>query len=85
MLLLPSSDFNRGTEVDQEFYYHPFLNRDRIVHIVEPDLQTCEQISLLFRLEGFQTLFSINLRGFLVAIERRRPDVVIANLELGDR
>jgi FixJ family two-component response regulator len=68
----------------QELYYHPFLNRDRVVHIVEPDLSTCEQLSLLFRLEGFQTHFSINLGGFLVAIERRRPDVVIANLELGE-
>lgn len=36
------------------------------------------------RLEGFQTQFSINLRGFFASLERRRrPDLVIANLDLG--
>lgn len=66
-----------------EIYYHSFLNRDRLVHIVDPDLQTCETLSLLFRLEGFQTMFSINLAGFLAALERRRADVVVANFEIG--
>ena len=68
--------------MQDEIYYHSFLNRDRVVHIVDPDLQTCEALSVLFRLEGFQTAFSINLAGFLASLERRRPDVVIANLEL---
>lgn len=63
-------------------YYHPFLNRDRIVHIVDLDLQTCEELSVLFRLEGFQTAFSINLPGFMAGLERRRPDVVIVNFDL---
>ncbi|MEP7240800.1 MAG: LuxR C-terminal-related transcriptional regulator [Devosia sp.] len=65
-------------------YYHAIYNRDRLVHIVDPDLQTCETLSLLFRLEGFQTAFSVNLGGVLAGLDRRRPDVVIANLELGD-
>ena len=68
----------------EEIYYHSFLNRDRIVHIVDPDLMTCEALSVLFRLEGFQTAFSINLPGFLASLERRRPDVVIANLDLNE-
>lgn len=67
----------------EELFYRAYLNRDRIVHIVEPELQTCEELSLLFRLEGFQTVFSINLQGVLATLERRRPDVVIANLDLG--
>ena len=66
----------------EEIYYHSFLNRDRIVHIVDPDLQTCESLSVLFRLEGFQTAFSINLPGFLASLERRRPDVVLTNFDL---
>lgn len=66
----------------EEIYYHSFLNRDRIVHIVDPDLQVCEALSVLFRLEGFQTAFSINLPGFLASLERRRPDVVLTNFEL---
>lgn len=67
----------------QEIYYHSFLNRDRLVHIVDADLTTCETLSVVFRLEGFQTAFSIDLAGFLASLERRRPDVVIANLHLG--
>jgi two-component system response regulator FixJ len=68
----------------EDIYYHSFLNRDRLVHIVDPELQTCEALSVLFRLEGFQTAFSINLPGFLASLERRRPDVVIANIDLAD-
>jgi FixJ family two-component response regulator len=67
-----------------EIYYHSFLNRDRLVHVVDPDLTTCESLSVLFRLEGFQTAFSINLQGFAASLERRRPDVVVANLDLAE-
>lgn len=69
--------------MSDEIYYPSVLNRDRSVHIVDPDLGTCEALSLLFRLEAFQTMFSVNLGGFLAAVERRRPDVVIANFDLG--
>ncbi len=68
----------------EELYYHTFLNRDRIVHIVDPDLQTCEALSVLFRLGGFQTSFSVNLLGFAASLERRRPDVVITNFDLDE-
>ncbi|MCP8885225.1 LuxR C-terminal-related transcriptional regulator [Devosia sp. XJ19-1] len=64
-------------------YYHAFLNRDRLVHIVDPDPGTCEALSVLFRLEGFQTAFSLEPAHFVVAMERRRPDVVVANLDQG--
>ena len=70
--------------MSEEIFYRSFLNRDRLVHIVDPDLQSCELLSIHFRLEGFQTTFSINLPGFLATLDRRRPDVVIANFELGD-
>jgi two-component system, LuxR family, response regulator FixJ len=66
-----------------EIFYRSFLNRDRLVHICDPDLGTCEQLSLLFRLEGFQTAFSVSLAEFLAGLERRRADVVIANFDLG--
>jgi FixJ family two-component response regulator len=66
-----------------ELFYQSLINRDRVVHIIDPDLQTCEQLSVVFRLEGYQTMFSVNLPGFLAAMERRRPDVVITNFDLG--
>lgn len=69
--------------MEQDLYYRSHLSRDRLVHIVDADLTTCETLSVLFRLEGFQTAFSIDLTGFLATLERRRPDVVIASLDLG--
>ena len=64
-------------------YYHSFLNRDRLVHIVDGDVSTCEALSVLFRLEGFQTVFSVDTAGFYAGLERRRPDVVVLNMRIG--
>lgn len=64
-------------------FYHSLLNRDRLIHIVDPDLAICEALSVLFRLEGFQTTFSVDLAHFLPGLERQRPDVVLLNLDLG--
>jgi FixJ family two-component response regulator len=68
--------------MNEEIYYHAFMNRDRLVHILDPDPATCEALSILFRLEGFQTTFSLEAPAFLAAIDRRRPDVVVVNLRL---
>src|SRR5690606_6341929 len=62
--------------------YHPYLNRDRLVHIVDNDLRTCEALSVLFRLEGYQTAFSESATSFFATLERRHPDAVIASLGL---
>jgi two-component system response regulator FixJ len=70
--------------MSSEVYYHAYLNRDRLIHIVDPDIATCESLSILFRLEGFQTSFSTEPGGFLLAVERRRPDVAVINLRLGE-
>lgn len=66
-----------------ENYYHTFLNRDRLVHIVDSDPAMCEGLSVLFRLEGFQTIFSLEAPHFVASLERRRPDVAIINLVVG--
>lgn len=65
-------------------YYHSFLKRDRLIHIVDSDIATCEALSVLFRLEGFQTQFSIDADQFSVNLDRRRPDAVIVNLQVGE-
>lgn len=64
-------------------FYHSLLNRERLIHIVDADLATCEALSVLFRLEGFQTAFSVDLAQFLPDLERRRPDIVLLNLDIG--
>jgi two-component system, LuxR family, response regulator FixJ len=63
--------------------YPSYLNRDRLVHIVDADIHICETLSVLFRIEGYQTAFSVEAANFLAALERRRPDVVIANANIG--
>jgi FixJ family two-component response regulator len=73
-----------GVEMNDELYYHSFLNRDRLVHVVDPDPATCEALSVLFRLEGFQTAFSLNAQGLFSSLGSRRPDVVVLNIELED-
>lgn len=70
-------------DMDEEIYYRSFLNRDRLVHIVDGDAGTCEALSVLFRLEGFQTTFSLDLANFFAGLERRCPDVVVMNVLVG--
>lgn len=70
--------------MNSQAYYHSFLNRDRMVHIVDHDPATCESLSVLFRLEGFQTVFSLDAPHFIAALSRRQPDVAVINLAVGD-
>jgi two-component system response regulator FixJ len=70
--------------VNEEPFYRAILNRDRLVHILDPDIGTCETLSVLFRLEGFQTQFSQAAAQAMTAMERRQPDVVVMALDLGD-
>lgn len=70
--------------MNENFYYTPYLYRDTLVHILDADASTCEALSVLFRLEGFQTSFSVDMASFLAALDRRRPDVVVTNIRIGN-
>jgi FixJ family two-component response regulator len=72
-----------GDGVNDEDYYQTYLNRDRLIHIVGSDPATCEALSILFRLEAFQTSFSVEASSFIASIERRMPDAVVLNLQVG--
>lgn len=69
--------------LDAGGYDRSFFNRDRLIHILDADASTCEALSVLFRLEGFQTAFSLDTMSFFAALERRRPDVAIINQRIG--
>jgi two-component system response regulator FixJ len=69
--------------MNEDIYYHSYLNRDHLIHFLDPDPTTCEQLSVLFRLEGYQTAFSLDAVSLFAALDRRRPDLVIVNLKLG--
>lgn len=50
------------------------------IRIIDPDLSTCEALSVVFRLEGFQTSFSID---FDRALFSKTPiNVIVLNLDL---
>ncbi len=66
-----------------EIYYHNSLNKDRLIHIVDTDHATCEALDVLFRLEGFQTQISNSITQLLGQIDRRLPDVIIINMQVG--
>ena len=69
--------------MNENGYYHSFLNRDRLVHIIDTEAATCEALSVLFRLEGFQTMFSLDEAAFFASLERQRPDIVLLGIETG--
>lgn len=69
--------------MSQNAFYHSYLNRDLLVHILDADATTCEELSLFFRLEGFQTAFSLDAVSFFAAVDRRRPDLAIVNMRIG--
>lgn len=70
--------------MSNQIFYHSYLNRDRLIHIADPDPNTCEALSVLFRLEGFQTTFSLQAGDLAAGLERRRPDIVVLNMQLGE-
>jgi len=63
--------------------YHSHRTGDRLIHIVDGDIETCEASSVLFRLEGFQTGYFLEAAQFVTALERWQPDVVVLNLRVG--
>lgn len=69
--------------MDNDFFYRSFLNRDRLVHIADSDAETCDALAVVFRLDGFQVDVSTHAAAFIAAFERRRPDIVILNFDLG--
>ncbi len=68
--------------MNDEVFYHSFLNRDRLVFVIDPDPATCEALSVLFHLEGFQTAFSLDVQGFFSSLATRRPDIVVLSIEI---
>ena len=65
--------------MNDNVYYHSFLNRDRFVHIVDQDPSTCEALSVLFRLDGFQTACSLDAQGLFSSLLDRQPDIIVLN------
>lgn len=62
--------------------YHSAYNCDRIVHVVDDSIKTCEELGLTFKFDNYLTSFSLDLVDVFNAIERRQPDLLIMNMEV---
>jgi len=58
--------------------------RDRLISIVDRDLTTCETLSLLFRLEGYQTNFFTDTAGFYAGANRQAPNAAVLNANVSE-
>src|SRR5690606_25528241 len=61
----------------------PLCDGDRLIHILDAEPAACEALSVIFRLEGFRTGFSIDVKDFRAAMARRRPDLAVINFHVG--
>ncbi|KQT50181.1 hypothetical protein ASG47_20025 [Devosia sp. Leaf420] len=50
---------------------------DITVYILDSDLQSCEHLSVLFRLEGYATHFFLDTDSFNRAVSKRGPNLVV--------
>jgi two-component system response regulator FixJ len=58
------------------------VKAQKLIHICDDDLKTCEELSTLFRLEGYETTFSVSEDQFIAAIDKRAPDVAVLSLDM---
>lgn len=66
--------------IEAEYSYNTYHNRDRLIQIIDNDAKTCEELSVTFRIEGFQTAFAFDAGTFFASGNPKRPDVFLLNL-----
>lgn len=64
--------------------YRSSYNKTKTVHIVESDLNVCEELGVLFRIDGFQVEFSTTIQKFVDSLSKRRTDVAVIDLDFAD-
>lgn len=68
--------------MNDDVYYHSYLNRDRLIQIIDHDASTCEALSVLFKMEGYQTAYALDTQGLFSSRPHRHPDIVVLNIDL---
>lgn len=53
-----------------------------LIHIVDSDPAICESLSLLLRLEGYETSFSLSSDHFLTAVKKKAPNIAVVDLQM---
>lgn len=70
--------------LDSKLVYRFAFNRNRNVHVLDADPETCNSISTLFRLEGFEVETSSTIEQFLKSLKEKRIDVAVLNFAVHD-
>jgi two-component system, LuxR family, response regulator FixJ len=60
------------------------LNKDRLVFVVDADLQSCRVIAAAIKFEGYEVLQIHNVLDLFAKLQDRTPDAVIINSRIGD-
>lgn len=68
--------------MDMTLAISPRMLAGKLLYIVDDDIGRCEILSVLLRLEGFQTNFFVDTDQFLTLCARRAPDIVLLSLAL---
>src|SRR6476659_3806742 len=68
--------------MSEAIVFSPSLKAQRLIDIFDQDIKTCEVLSLLLRLEGFDTAVDLDLVGLKLRLEHKRPDLLICNSAL---
>jgi FixJ family two-component response regulator len=59
------------------------LNKDRLVFVVDSDLQSCRVIAAAIKFEGYEVLQIHNVLDLFAKLQDRTPDAVIINARIG--
>jgi len=59
------------------------LNKDRLVFVVDGDLQSCRVIAAAIKFEGYEVLQIHNVLDLFAKLQDRTPDAVIINSRIG--
>lgn len=60
------------------------LTKQRVVHLLEADIEACENLSMLMRMEGYEVEIFTRAEPFWQSLEFRQPDIVVMNAMLGE-
>ncbi len=70
-----------GEQQSDTLYYRTFLNRDRLIHILDADPVAADQLRTMLRSEGFMVSVATGLEQFEGLSARDRPDLMLLNME----
>jgi two-component system, LuxR family, response regulator FixJ len=76
-----SSPLNSEQQQPNTLYYRTFLNRDRVIQILDGDAASANLLRDMLRAEGFMVAIASTLAQFEEQASRQRPDLALLNMD----